>query len=455
MVVAVKEYLPNDIAVRKSGSHTVEPLTSLGEPQDFEFGLKRFLQEARTLAKFEDHDNIVRVRTFFRENGTGYLVMNFYEGRTLAEYLEARNGFLPEAEALLLMEQVFDGLSAVHEAGVLHRDIDPNNVYLADNGTVVLLDFGAARSAVGERTQSMSVVLKRGYAPHEQYHSHGDQGTWTACMPARPPSIASLRATSRRSRPPAFWTTTWRRRASWCRRSRTQPTTRCCAAWPCGRPTAPRPSRPLLNCCLPRPPMRSPAGLERSRRWRRAAIRRRAPNCAWRRRTPVASTWTGVRPRSWRRARPARWARSRGRTASGPCAPTARRAAPPPSPPPGTTTRRAGAPAWRSTASCGGTWCRRRRTRRRRLRLTSRPARLLRQRTRPPPRRLRRGPRLRPRRRPAGRPTGPLPSRARMPGRPTPMFLRRTGRRPKHRTGTGRRRSPHSVRSRSRRRASG
>ena len=182
MVVAVKEFLPNDIAVRKSDGNTVQPLSSEtggGSGQDFEFGLERFLQEARTLAKFEAHENIVRVRTFFEENGTGYLVMNFYEGRTLAQYLEARNGFLPEEETLLIMEQVADGLSAVHEEGILHRDIDPNNVYLADNGTVVLLDFGAARSAVGERTQSMSVVLKRGYAPHEQYHSHGDQGPWT------------------------------------------------------------------------------------------------------------------------------------------------------------------------------------------------------------------------------------------------------------------------------------
>ncbi|PSQ96899.1 MAG: hypothetical protein BRD55_04445 [Bacteroidetes bacterium SW_9_63_38] len=182
MVVAVKEFLPNDIAVRKSDGNTVQPLSSetgaVGG-QDFEFGLERFLQEARTLAKFEAHENIVRVRTFFEEKGTGYLVMNFYEGRTLAQYLEARNGFLPEEETLLIMEQVADGLSAVHEEGILHRDIDPNNVYLADNGTVVLLDFGAARSAVGERTQSMSVVLKRGYAPHEQYHSHGDQGPWT------------------------------------------------------------------------------------------------------------------------------------------------------------------------------------------------------------------------------------------------------------------------------------
>lgn len=179
MVVAVKEYLPNNIAVRKTGSNTVQPLSKSGGDQDFEFGLQRFLQEARTLAKFEAHENIVRVRTFFRENGTGYLVMNFYEGRTLAEYLAARNGFLPEQEALLIMEQVVEGLSAVHEENILHRDIDPNNVYLADNGTVVLLDFGAARTAVGGRTRTMSVVLKRGYAPHEQYHSHGDQGPWT------------------------------------------------------------------------------------------------------------------------------------------------------------------------------------------------------------------------------------------------------------------------------------
>jgi len=179
MVVAVKEYLPRNIAVRKTGSNTIQPLSSSGQKRDFEFGLERFLQEARTLAKFEAHPNIVRVRTFFEENGTGYLVMNFYEGRTLAEYLAARNGFLPEEEALLIMEQVLEGLTAVHEQDILHRDIDPNNVYLADNGTVVLLDFGAARTAVGERTQSMSVVLKRGYAPHEQYHSHGDQGPWT------------------------------------------------------------------------------------------------------------------------------------------------------------------------------------------------------------------------------------------------------------------------------------
>ena len=95
MVVAVKEFLPNNIAVRKTGSQSVRPVSSGGDTQDFEFGLKRFLQEARTLAKFEDHPNIVRVRTFFEENGTGYFVMNFYEGRTLAEYLSPPAWFIP------------------------------------------------------------------------------------------------------------------------------------------------------------------------------------------------------------------------------------------------------------------------------------------------------------------------------------------------------------------------
>ena len=182
MGVAVKEYLPSDMAARKTGSHTVQPLSTTGaemDEADFENGLERFLQEARTLARFERHPNIVRVRTFFQENGTAYLVMNFYRGRTLAEYLALNNGFIPEEEVLLIMQQVFDGLAVVHEADVLHRDIDPSNVYLANDGTVVLLDFGAARAAMGERTHNKSAVMKRGYAPYEQYRTEGTQGPWT------------------------------------------------------------------------------------------------------------------------------------------------------------------------------------------------------------------------------------------------------------------------------------
>ena len=176
--VAVKEYFPRHLAVDRTETNSVEP-RSAAQDKDFDFGLQRFLQEARTLAKFEDHPNIVRVRTFFGENGTGYLVMNYYEGYTLEEYIEAQSGWLPEDEALYIIHDVLKGLEAAHDAGVLHRDIDPSNIYLTGDGRVVLLDFGAARAAVGERTQTLSVMLKRGYAPHEQYHSRGEQGPWT------------------------------------------------------------------------------------------------------------------------------------------------------------------------------------------------------------------------------------------------------------------------------------
>ena len=176
--VAVKEYFPRHLAVDRTETNSVEP-RSAAQDKDFDFGLQRFLQEARTLAKFEDHPNIVRVRTFFGENGTGYLVMNYYEGYTLEEYIEKQSGWLPEDEALYIIHDVLKGLEAAHDAGVLHRDIDPSNIYLTGDGRVVLLDFGAARAAVGERTQTLSVMLKRGYAPHEQYHSRGEQGPWT------------------------------------------------------------------------------------------------------------------------------------------------------------------------------------------------------------------------------------------------------------------------------------
>jgi len=178
MAVAVKEYLPNHISARREDGKTLQPQGSTGKT-DFHFGMERFLKEARTLAKFEDHPNIVRVRSFFEENGTAYLVMNFYQGRTLEAYLESRESLMPEEEALFITHKVLGGLRAAHREGILHRDVDPSNVYLADSGRVVLLDFGAARRAMGERTQTLSVMLKRGYAPHEQYYSHGEQGPWT------------------------------------------------------------------------------------------------------------------------------------------------------------------------------------------------------------------------------------------------------------------------------------
>lgn len=177
---AIKEYLPKDIAGRETKRLTVLPYSS-HESELFHYGLKQFFNEARTLDRFE-HPNIVRVRDFFEGNQTAYLVMAYYAGRSLGDFLRKR-GKLPEKNALLLMMPVLDGLRAVHSTGALHRDIKPDNIYLADvqGGSVrpLLLDFGAARQAMGVRTRSLSVIFTPGYAPFEQYFTRGNQCPWT------------------------------------------------------------------------------------------------------------------------------------------------------------------------------------------------------------------------------------------------------------------------------------
>ncbi len=178
--VAIKEFLPPPLAGRHADRLLVQP-HSTQDGEYFHFGLTAFNEEARTLAAFR-HPNIVRVRTFFEANGTAYMVMDFNEGETLDQYLERRGGSISEQDALQLMDPIFGALSnEVHAKGYLHRDISPQNVYLASRGGVrrpLLIDFGAARQALGDRSQSLSVVLKPGYAPFEQYHTSG-QGPWT------------------------------------------------------------------------------------------------------------------------------------------------------------------------------------------------------------------------------------------------------------------------------------
>mgnify|MGYP001765756183 CR=1 FL=1 len=180
-LVAIKEYLPRDLAGRSSDRATVA-LHSQDEGEPFRYGLEQFLREARTLAQL-DHPNIVRVRHFFEANGTAYLVMHYYQGLSLAEYVDQQGGRLAEEPARQLMLPILDGLRAAHTKNILHRDIKPQNIYLArlETGGIrpILLDFGAARQAMGEHSRSLSVVLTPGYAPFEQYHRRGKQGPWT------------------------------------------------------------------------------------------------------------------------------------------------------------------------------------------------------------------------------------------------------------------------------------
>lgn len=174
--VAIKEYLPSGLALRTADGATVIPKSS-GDKKYYEYGLQRFLEEARILAKFKER-SIVRVSRFLESNGTAYLVMDYEDGESLAEYLQ-KSGVLTEAEILDIMLPILDGLSAVHAKDFLHRDIKPGNIYLRKKGPPVLLDFGAARQAFGEQTRALTGMVTPGYAPFEQYNSRSKQGPWT------------------------------------------------------------------------------------------------------------------------------------------------------------------------------------------------------------------------------------------------------------------------------------
>ncbi|MEN6417461.1 MAG: protein kinase [Clostridiaceae bacterium] len=177
--VAIKEFYPEGCVTRDGRTHTsVVPLP--GEKKAFfEKGREKFVSEAQILARFTDEPSIVGVRGFFHENGTAYIVMNFVEGETLKARALRNGGRLPSAEVLELMKPLCASLSRVHEAGLLHRDISPDNIIVKKNGMPVLLDFGAARqiSMTGEHSNTINV--KHGFAPEEQYRTHGEQGPWT------------------------------------------------------------------------------------------------------------------------------------------------------------------------------------------------------------------------------------------------------------------------------------
>jgi len=173
--VAIKEYLPVDVATRRADA-TVRPRSD-DQAERYRWGLDRFIQEARTLARF-DHPNIVRVLSVFEQNGTAYMVMRFEEGENFAALLD-RKRTLAEKDLMRVLLPVLDGLQLVHDAGFIHRDIKPDNIHIRADGTPVLLDFGSARHSLGH-ARTVTILVAPGYAPFEQYYSSGeDQGPWT------------------------------------------------------------------------------------------------------------------------------------------------------------------------------------------------------------------------------------------------------------------------------------
>lgn len=200
MPVAIKEYLPNSLALRKEGE--TEPQVTEAHRLAFRYGMKCFFEEGRALAKLM-HPNVVRVLNFFRANGTVYMVMQFERGRTLHDYIRKHRGEIKEILIRAVFARMLNGLREVHSHKLLHLDIKPSNIYLRNDGTPVLLDFGAARQTLMSDQAVLKPMYTPGYAAPEQYERRDQLGPWTdiysvgaslhACITGSPPPRADER----------------------------------------------------------------------------------------------------------------------------------------------------------------------------------------------------------------------------------------------------------------------
>ena len=201
--VAIKEYMPSNLAGRTASLHV--SLRSSADAATFALGLRSFVNEARLLARF-DHPSLVKVHRFWEANGTAYMVMPVYRGRTLKAVRRTLPATPDEGWMRLLIEPLLDAIEQLHTEGVCHRDIAPDNILIEPDGRPVLLDFGAARRVLEDRSRMLTAILKPAYAPIEQYAEHGAvrQGPWTDLyalgatlhfmLRGRPPSPATVRA---------------------------------------------------------------------------------------------------------------------------------------------------------------------------------------------------------------------------------------------------------------------
>ncbi|MFZ6845343.1 protein kinase domain-containing protein [Undibacterium sp. RuTC16W] len=176
--VAIKEYMPGALAGR--GTDASVAVRAERHKKTFDAGLKSFINEARLLAQF-DHPSLVHVYRFWEENKTAYMVMRYYDGQTLKDIVNTRPEIVTEDWLKTIIKQILEALDTLYHAKILHRDISPDNIIVQKNGDAVLLDFGSARQIIGDMTQGITVILKPGYAPVEQYSDDSEmtQGPWT------------------------------------------------------------------------------------------------------------------------------------------------------------------------------------------------------------------------------------------------------------------------------------
>ncbi len=198
--VAIKEYLPASLALR-TGSDAV-PVVPDDKLPIFRYGMKCFFEEGRALATLQ-HPNVVRVLNFFRANDTVYMVMRYERGRTLQEHIQARRGPLSESWIRRTFSQLLNGLREVHARKLLHLDIKPGNIYVRNDGSPLLIDFGAARQTLTAEGTQLPPMYTPGYASPEHYANRENLGPWSdmysvgaamyACLSADAPQPADQR----------------------------------------------------------------------------------------------------------------------------------------------------------------------------------------------------------------------------------------------------------------------
>lgn len=177
-IVAIKEFFPANLAVRDTDNETVVPADDT-KAVYYRTGMKSFSEEGRILYLLSDIEHVVHVAEQIQANNTTYLVMECVPGISLKKYMKQQQKLFSEQETLTLMQPILIALQAMHQKGILHRDISPENLMLSPDNTLTLIDFGAARTFSRSDDDNLTVILKRGYAPEEQYHSNSRQGPWT------------------------------------------------------------------------------------------------------------------------------------------------------------------------------------------------------------------------------------------------------------------------------------
>ena len=199
-LVAIKEYLPNSLALRTKGG--ISPIISAEHAGAFRYGMKCFFEEGRSLARLS-HPNVIRVLNFFRANDTVYMVMEYEHGRTLQEFIQKHQGNISERFIRSIFTRLLNGLREVHSHKLLHLDLKPSNIYLRTDNTPVLIDFGAARQTLSSEQPMLKPMYTPGFASPEHYGSRTDLGPWSdiysvgasmyACLAGVPPQAADER----------------------------------------------------------------------------------------------------------------------------------------------------------------------------------------------------------------------------------------------------------------------